>query len=97
MAANGWLPRTDPLSGKKTGWFGKELPNNAASSWNPFSAPMPPSTPQLSKEYIYAGSRLLAVEDANAGGAPTPTPAIEGDIVDGTGGPAGTEVCLQMT
>ncbi|HMM81522.1 MAG TPA: hypothetical protein PKC65_16030, partial [Pyrinomonadaceae bacterium] len=25
MGRNGWLPRTDALSGKKTGWFGKEL------------------------------------------------------------------------
>ncbi len=33
-------------------------------------APLPASTPQLSKEYIYAGSRLLAVEDANANAAP---------------------------
>lgn len=34
---------------------------------NPFlSAPLPSPTPQLAKEYIYAGSRLLAVEDANA-------------------------------
>jgi hypothetical protein len=32
--------------------------------------PLPTSTPQLSKEYIYAGSRLLAVEDANANAAP---------------------------
>lgn len=38
---------------------------------NPFlPAPMPAPTPQLSKEYIYAGSRLLAVEDANANAAP---------------------------
>jgi len=38
---------------------------------NPFvSAPLPTSTPQLSKEYIYAGSRLLTVEDANANAAP---------------------------
>jgi hypothetical protein len=37
---------------------------------NPFlPAPTPTPTPQLSKEYIYAGSRLLAVEDANAGAA----------------------------
>ena len=35
FAKNGWLPGTDPLSGKKTGWFGKELPKNASSSWNP--------------------------------------------------------------
>jgi len=41
------------------------------SSINPFSsAPLPPSTPQLSKEYIYAGSRMLAVEDAGASAAP---------------------------
>ncbi len=38
---------------------------------NPFlSAPMPSSTPQLSKEYLYAGSKLLAVEDANATAVP---------------------------
>ena len=38
---------------------------------NPFlSPPDPTPTPQLSKEYIYAGSRLLAVEDANANAAP---------------------------
>lgn len=38
---------------------------------NPF-LPSPNTTPapQLSKEYIYAGSRLLAVEDANANTAP---------------------------
>ncbi len=45
--------------------------SKGSSSWldtvNPFaSAPAPDPTPQLSKEYIYAGSRLLAVEDANA-------------------------------
>ncbi len=41
------------------------------SKINPFVPPPPPSpTPQLSKEYIYAGSRLLAVEDVNANAAP---------------------------
>jgi len=41
------------------------------SKVNPFLAPPTPTpTPQLSKEYIYAGSRLLAVEDANANAAP---------------------------
>lgn len=71
FASNGWLPKTDPLTGKKIGWFGKELPKNASSSWNPLAAPLPSQTPQLSKEYIYAsGSRLLAVEDANANAAP---------------------------
>ncbi|HVE56683.1 MAG TPA: VCBS repeat-containing protein [Pyrinomonadaceae bacterium] len=34
---------------------------------NPFlPAALPAPSPQLSKEYIYAGSRILAVEDANA-------------------------------
>ncbi len=38
---------------------------------NPFiSAPLTNPTPQLSKEYIYAGDRLLAVEDANATAVP---------------------------
>ena len=41
------------------------------NSINPFiSAPLPSPTPQLSKEYIYAGDRLLAVEDANATAVP---------------------------
>lgn len=70
FASNGWFPSTDPLSGKRTGWFGKELPKNAPNSWNPLAAPPPSPTPQLSKEYLYAGSRLLAVEDANASAAP---------------------------
>lgn len=41
------------------------------SKLNPFTTlPSPTPTPQLSKEYIYAGSRMLAVEDANANAAP---------------------------
>lgn len=36
------------------------------SGLNPFAPAAPSSTPELSKEYIYAGSRLLAVEDAGA-------------------------------
>jgi hypothetical protein len=71
FAKKGWLPHTDILTGKKTGWFGHELSKNATSTWNPFatvfSSPTP--TPQLSKEYIYAGSKLLAVADANANAA----------------------------
>ncbi|HQX55286.1 MAG TPA: VCBS repeat-containing protein [Pyrinomonadaceae bacterium] len=70
FAKNGWFPNTDAMTGKKTGWFGRELPKNASSSWNPFAAPLPSVTPQLSKEYVYAGSRLLAVEDVNANVAP---------------------------
>ena len=53
----------------------KNSPNNQPasllSSFNPFvEPPLPTSTPQLSKEYLYAGSRTLAVEDANASAAP---------------------------
>jgi hypothetical protein len=41
------------------------------ASVNPFMpAPTPTPTPQLSKEYIYAGSRMLAVEDAGASAIP---------------------------
>ncbi len=44
---------------------------SALSSINPFiPAPTPTPTPQLSKEYIYAGSRMLAVVDANAAETP---------------------------
>jgi hypothetical protein len=40
------------------------------SAANPATAPaMVTGTPQLSKEYIYAGGRMLAVEDANASAA----------------------------
>ena len=70
FAKNGWFPSTDPFTGKKTGWFGKPLERNVASNWNPFAAPPPPTPLPLSKEYVYAGSRLLAVVDANAQEAP---------------------------
>lgn len=70
FARNGWLPRTDAMTGDKFGWFGTKLPKNAGSTWNPLAAPLPTATPQLSKEYIYAGSRMLAVVDANANETP---------------------------
>lgn len=70
MARNGWFPNTDPVTGQRTGWFGAKLAKNAPSSWNPLAMPSPTPTPQLSKEYIYAGSRLLAVEDAGANATP---------------------------
>src|SRR5688572_29803069 len=57
FAKNDWFPSTDASTGRQTGWFGTV-------------SAQPPSAPQLSKEYIYAGSRLLAVEDANANAAP---------------------------
>src|SRR5260221_13792840 len=52
FAENKWWPSTDPLTGKKTGWFGKELPKNAGSTWNPLAAPLPTATPQLKTEYL---------------------------------------------
>ena len=69
LARSGWLPKTDRFTEKKTGWFGRELSKDASSIWNPFASP-PTPTPRLSKELIYAGSRLLTVEDANARAAP---------------------------
>jgi hypothetical protein len=70
FAKNGWLPSTDPFTGKKTGWFGKPLARNASSNWNPLAPPLPTPTPGLSREYLYAGSRLLNTIDANAQEAP---------------------------
>jgi len=55
------------------------------SALNPFvEPPLPTTTPQLSKEYIYAGSRMLAVEDANANAAP-PADLAVWRVVNGTG------------
>lgn len=52
----------------------KALPpqeQNLLSKVNPFfSAPPPSPTPQLSKEYVYAGGKLVAVEDVNANATP---------------------------
>ena len=70
FAKNGWFPSTDPFTGKKTGWFGQAIAKNASSSWNPLAPPNPAPTPQLSREYLYAGSRLVASIDANAEEAP---------------------------
>ncbi|HKP69306.1 MAG TPA: hypothetical protein VJV05_08480, partial [Pyrinomonadaceae bacterium] len=70
FASNGWFPSTDSLTGRRIGWFGRPLAKNAGSSWNPLAAPLPTPTPQLSREYLYAGSRLLAQIDANAQEAP---------------------------
>lgn len=70
FARNSWFPRTDSLTGDKYGWFGAKLAKNAGSTWNPLAGPLPTPTPQLSKEYVYAGSRMLAVVDANANETP---------------------------
>ena len=71
----GWLPNTNVETGKRTGWFGTEIAKTSESSnWNPFAeTKSPQAAPQLSKEYIYAGSRLLAIEEAGGGATPTPT------------------------
>src|SRR5688572_6507816 len=55
----------------KNDWFSSQerVPGFFSSLISGHSS-LPPVTPQLSKEYIYAGSRLLAVEDANANAAP---------------------------
>lgn len=59
FAKNDWFRSTDPL-----------LAKNAGASWNPLAAPLPNPTPQLSRELIYTGSRLVASIDANAQEAP---------------------------
>lgn len=62
--------RQQMLSGKlKTG---NDNNQSLLNSINPFlpAAPVVNSTHQLSKEYIYAGDRLLAVEDAKATAVP---------------------------
>ena len=46
------------------------MSKGSASNETEWFSSAPPATPQLAKEYIYAGSRLLAVEDANANAAP---------------------------
>lgn len=74
FAENGWLPFIDGLTGAKTGWFGKRLPKNAGNVWNPINS-MLPTTAQLSKSYIYAGSKLVAVEESSGGFALANEPA----------------------
>ena len=69
FAKNGWFPSIDKLTGARTGWFGTRLGANASSIWDPFAAPVPPPSLQLSKEYLYVDKQLLAVEDANANAA----------------------------
>lgn len=63
VAGNSPFAKADKkdLSGQRKSLF---------SAINPPANPSPTPTPQLSKEYIYAGSRLLAVEDANATAVP---------------------------
>ncbi len=69
FASNGWFPATDALTGEQTGWFGRSA-DTLVRNESEARTSAPSATPQLSKEYIYAGSRLLAVEDANANAAP---------------------------
>lgn len=78
FAQLGWLPNTDRETGERSGWLGMKIDKNSPSSnWNPFPEPAPPFVPNLSKEYIYAGDRMLAVEDyaqPTPTVTPTPTP-----------------------
>ena len=72
FAKNEWFPTTDGF-GNKTGWFGSKSESRQVGIATGFFSsvyPTPTPTPQLAVEYIYAGSRLLAVEDANANAAP---------------------------
>jgi hypothetical protein len=66
FARNDWFPSVDHLTGKKTGWFGRPLPDNSANIWNPFATSAPDPVPHLFKEHLYVGNSLLAVEDAGA-------------------------------
>ena len=70
FAKNGWLPSTDPLTGKKTSWFGRTLSQNASDVLGPSVAAPPNPTPRYTKDYVYAGDRLVSVVDANAQEAP---------------------------
>ena len=80
----GWLPTTNPETGTRTGWFGTKIAKASESSnWNPFAETEPQTNLQLSKEYIYAGSRLLAIEEAGSGN-PNPTPTPPSQIWEGT-------------
>lgn len=77
MAQMGLLPHIDKQSGQKYGWFGTEPAVHTTSLWNPFAA-APAATSQnlqLSKEYVYAGDRLLAIEETGSGSA-TPSPTV---------------------
>ena len=59
FAKNDWLPTRS----------GKSVARNS-SGGNPLAPAAPSPTPQLTKSYVYAGSRLLAIEDANANASP---------------------------
>ncbi len=55
----------------RNGWFGRNADALVRDQGEALTNPLPSGTPQLSKEYIWAGNgRLLAVEDANALSAP---------------------------
>ncbi len=58
----------DENSAKSLNILNPDAPNaiNATNAINPVTT----TTPTLSKEFLYAGSRLVAVEDANANAAP---------------------------
>jgi hypothetical protein len=57
------------------------------TSFSPFSPTLPTSTPQLSKEYIYAGGKLIATEEPNNGAGTSPLSAPSSLIAIGTSTP----------
>lgn len=58
--------RASSGSASADSWLGKLFPGNSVNPSATAAAPPPSPTPQLLRENIYSGSRLLAVEDANA-------------------------------
>lgn len=67
------------------------------SAFNPLSpAPQTSPTPQLSKEYIYAGGKLIATEEPNNGGTTSPLPAPSGFYAIGASLPS-AQVTLNWT
>lgn len=94
LLAIGALGAMGEFSGKKNGIIShlaetvglKQKEVNSSETYQPQTG-----TPQLSKEYVYAGSRMLATEDYGiVAPNPTPTPLVEGGGSGGNGTPTPT-------
>lgn len=62
FARNDWFPSTDPLTGARKSWFGRVVDAGDRSA----AGPVPTPALTLSKEHLYLGGELIAVEDAGA-------------------------------